>query len=207
MTSLLSILTLAISLSGVHGELSSNGTSDAPAPAEFTLDSYRWRAETTPQPVVRATNEWGDLRVRTSHRGSLVVGAMIQRRGPADLEIRIEEMEDAVIVEVLPLVPEPRGRIDLTVMVPPGKRVEGSTRDGLVEAKYGGDVVLRTRAGDVTLETSGRADVATESGDITARLSGEIPEASRSLVSGTGSVAVYSASRSAIASVERQPRR
>jgi hypothetical protein len=125
-----------------------------PSPrTSFKLDAFRWRAEATPQTVIVATNEWGDLRVRTAQRGGLVVSAMIQKIGTTrdELEIRIEEAAEKVVVRVVPLVKKPRGRVDLTLIIPPGKRLEGTTRDGLAEVKYKGAAVVRTRGGNVLI--------------------------------------------------------
>lgn len=125
-----------------------------PAPrSSFKLDAFRWRAAETPQGVIVATNEWGDLRVRTAQRGGLIVSAMIQKIGTTrdELEIRIEEAAEKVVVRVVPLVRKPRGRVDLTLIIPPGKRLEGTTRDGLAEIKYKGAAVVRTRGGNVLI--------------------------------------------------------
>lgn len=159
----------------------------------FELDSFRWRAEATPQGVIVATNEWGDLRVRTAHRGGLVVSAMIQKIGTTrdELEIRVEEAAERVVVRVVPRVAEPRGRVDLTLIVPPGKRLEGTTRDGLAEIKYKGDVVARTRRGNVLIETPAHASAHSETGGITAKLSGKAWQQALSFVSGSGDITIW----------------
>jgi hypothetical protein len=167
----------------------------APGTADetFTLDSFRWRAESTPQDAIVATNEWGDLRVRTAARGGLVVSAMIQKIGTTrdELEIRIDETADRVVVKVVPRVARPRGRVDLTLIVPPGKRLEGATRHGLAEIKYRGDVRARTESGDITIETSGHASAHSDSGSITAKLSGEAWQEPPSFTSGSGDVTIW----------------
>jgi hypothetical protein len=159
----------------------------------FELDSFRWRAEGTPQGVILATNEWGDLRVRTAHRGGLVVSAMIQKIGTTrdELEVRIDEAAETVVVRVVPRVAEPRGRVDLTLLVPPGKRVEGTTRDGLAEIKYNGDVVARTRRGNVLIETPAHARAHSETGAITAKLSGNAWQQAQSFASGSGDITIW----------------
>lgn len=159
----------------------------------FQLDSFRWRAEATPQEVIVATNEWGDLRVRTAQRGGLVVSAMIQKIGTTrdELEIRVEEAADKVVVRVVPRVAKPRGRVDLTLIVPPGKRLEGATRDGLAEIKYRGDVVARTRRGSILIETSGHASAQSETGGITAKLSGKSWQQALSFASGSGDITIW----------------
>ena len=159
----------------------------------FELDSFRWRAEGTPQGVILATNEWGDLRVRTAHRGGLVVSAMIQKIGTTrdELEIRVEEAAETVVVRVVPRVAEPRGRVDLTLIVPPGKRLEGTTRDGLAEIKYNGDVVARTRHGNILIETPAHASAHSETGGITAKLSGNAWQQALSFASDSGNITIW----------------
>lgn len=158
----------------------------------FKLDSFRWRAEATPQGVIVAANEWGDLRVRTAQRGGLVVSAMIQKIGTTrdELEIRVEEAAERVVVRVVPRVARPRGRVDLTLIIPPGKRLEGTTRDGLAEIKYKGDVVARTRRGNVLIETPAHASARSEMGGITAKLSGNAWQQPQSFASG-GDITVW----------------
>lgn len=159
----------------------------------FKLEPFRWRAEATPQGVIVATNEWGDLRVRTAQRGGLVVSAMIQKIGTTadELEIRIEEADERVVVNVEPRVARPRGRVDLTLIIPPGKRLEGATRDGLAEIKYKGDVVARSRAGSILIENSAHASARSETGAITAKLSGTTWKQAQSFASGSGDVTVW----------------
>jgi len=96
-----------------------------------------------------------------------------------------------VVVQVVPLVARPRGRVDLTLMVPPGKRLEGTTRDGLAEIKYRGDVLARTRGGDILVETPAHASARSESGSITAKLSGEAWRQPLSFTSGSGDVTLW----------------
>jgi hypothetical protein len=169
------------------------GSAPRTAEAPFALDSFRWRDDATPQGSILATNDWGDLRVRTADRGGLVVSAMIQRIGSTreELEIRIDETADTVIVQVVPLVAEPRGRVDLTLIVPPGKRLEGATRDGLAEIKYQGDVLARTRGGDILIETAAHAGARSDTGSITAKLSGAAWRRPLSFTSGSGDVTLW----------------
>lgn len=159
----------------------------------FELDSFRWRAEATPQGAILATNEWGDLRVRTAQRGGLVVSAMIQKIGTAkdELEVRVQESAETVVVTVVPLVAEPRGRVDLTLIIPPGKRLEGATRDGLAEIKYKGDVVARSRRGNLLIETPGHASARSETGGITAKLSGKTWHQALSFASDSGDITIW----------------
>ena len=144
------------------------------AAPRFELEPFRRRFAATPQAEIAAANRFGDLRVRTAARGGLVVSAMVQKIGwrEDELEIRIEENFERVLVEVVPRVPRPRGRIDLTLLIPPGKRFAGTTGDGLVEIKYGGDVVARTQSGAITVDGAATADARSESGAVVVRLAG-----------------------------------
>lgn len=162
------------------------------AAEHFELDSFQWRGDIAGRDIVRATNEWGDLRTRTADRGGLVVSAMIQNIGTTrdEFEIRIDETGDPVVVEVVPQVPEPRGRVDLTLIIPPGKRLQGTTRDGLAELKYAGDIAARTRGGDIFVKTAAHASAESETGAISARLSGGRWRDPVSLASGSGDITV-----------------
>jgi hypothetical protein len=118
---------------------------------------------------------------------------MIQKIGTTrdELEIRVDERSDRVVVEVVPLIAKPRGRVDLTLIVPPGKRLEATTRDGLAEIKYKGDVRARTRGGDVTLVTPAHARVRSATGNITAKLTGETWRRPLSFASGGGDITIW----------------
>lgn len=164
----------------------------ATATERFELDSFQWRGDIAGRELVRATNEWGDLRTRTADRGGLVVSAMIQNIGTTrdEFEIRVDETGDAVAVEVVPQVSEPRGRVDLTLIIPPGKRLQATTRDGLAELKYNGDIAARTRGGDIFIKTAAHASAESETGAISARLSGGRWHDPVSLASGSGDITV-----------------
>ena len=175
------------------------GPAVAPHPTQyeeetFELDSFRWRGDISGSRLVTATNAWGDLRTRTSDRGTedLIVSAMIQKIGTKrdEFEIRIEPATEAVAVTVVPIVAEPRGRVDLTLLIPPGRRLEGTTLDGLAELKYKGDVAARTRGGRIVVRTPAHAQASSESGDIIAQLSAGGWRDPVSLTSDSGGVTV-----------------
>lgn len=161
------VLGLGVAAGLVAGELWALGSAGS-----YGIEPFRRRFAATPQAAVVARNDWGDLRVRTAAQGGLVVSAMIQRIGSAEaeLEVRIEESAERVLVEVVPRVATPRGRVDLTLLVPPGKRFEGETRDGLVEVKYRGEVGASSRGGAITIETLARAHAESVSGAVVVRL-------------------------------------
>jgi hypothetical protein len=181
-------LLLLAAMLAPYGALSQQKAADT-----FELDSFSWRADVTPQAAIIATNEWGDLRVRTTPRRGMAVSAMIQKIGTTqdEFEIRIDERDDRVVVTVVPLVARPRGRVDLTLMVPSGKRVDGTTRDGLAEIKYSGDVQSRTRAGAIAIETPSHASAHSETGSITAKLTGQGWRQPLSFTSGSGDITIW----------------
>ena len=166
---------------------------------QFELDSFSWRAEATPQAAIIAANDWGDLRVRTTDRRGLVVSAMIQNmRAQKEFDIRIDERREQVIVTVRPLVTRPRGRVDLTLMIPAGKRVNATTRGGLAEIKYSGDVETRTRTGVIAVETPASASARTETGSITAKLTGDLRQQPLSFTSRSGDITVWLAENASV---------
>ena len=161
-------------------------------PDTFELEPFRWRAEATPQPAISAANEWGDLRVRTTARDTLEVSAMIQNiGGRPEFEVMVDEREDRVDVRVRPLVASPRGRVDLTLLVPAGKQVDASTRDGLAEVKHSGPVRAHTRAGAIVIDTPSHAAARSEAGSITAKLSGGGWRDPTALSTGSGAIVVW----------------
>ncbi|CAN5364228.1 hypothetical protein BH24PSE2_BH24PSE2_04090 [soil metagenome] len=140
----------------------------------FELDRFRWQGDMGGRECVIAANEWGDLRVRTTHRGEMAISAVIQKIGVTEdeFEILVEPAAECMEVRVATKTPEPGGRVDLTLLVPPGLRLEGRTRDGLTEIKYDGDVAARTRGGQIIIASLRTASASSISGDIIARLDG-----------------------------------
>jgi hypothetical protein len=170
----------------------------SPGPAavdeSFELDSFRAAEDIGERSTVVAVNEWGDLRTRTSERATpaLIVSAMIQKIGTRqdEFEIRIRHGTDATTVDVVPLVAEPRGRVDLTLLIPPGRRLEATTRDGLAELKYKGDITAQSRGGHIAISTPAHARARSETGDITVKLSGGNWRSPLSFTSASGDIKV-----------------
>lgn len=140
----------------------------------FELDHFRWRDDITGAERITATNEWGDLRVRTTHRGPMVASAVIQKIGTTEdeFEVRIERPGGQIDVDVAALTAKPGGRVDLTLLIPPGLSLEARTLDGLAETKYAGEIDVQTRGGQIVITSSRAATARSVSGDIIVRLDG-----------------------------------
>jgi hypothetical protein len=175
------------------GALAACATAPPVPESLFELEAFRWRGDARGASEIVAVNRWGDLRVRTTRRDELVVGAMIQRLGTRrdELVVRVDERADAIVVEIVAAVARPHGRVDLTLIVPEGKRLRATTRDGLAEVKYRGDVDVRTRSGDVTIETAGHARARSDTGAIVAKLTRGDWRRQPSFASGRGDVTVW----------------
>lgn len=140
----------------------------------FELDHFRWRGDITGSESIVAVNEWGDLRVRTTHRGELAVSAVIQKIGTTEdeFEVRVDRNTDSLNINVATLTATPGGRVDLTLLIPPGLDLEARTLDGLAEIKYSGDIEVQTRGGQILITSSQIATASSISGDIVVRLDG-----------------------------------
>ena len=162
-----------------HTRAGDSGKADAAPVAagdeqDFELDHFRWRGDITGSGTVIATNEWGDLRIRTTHRGEMAVSAVIQKIGTTEdeFEIHIEPTAGQVEVDVASLTAQPGGRVDLTLFVPPGLVLEARTLDGLAEIKYSGDIDVQTRGGQILITSAQTARAKSVSGDVVIRLDG-----------------------------------
>jgi hypothetical protein len=87
-------------------------------------------------------------------------------------------------------VAEPRGRVDLTLLIPPGRRLDATTRDGLAELKYKGDIAARSRGGHIAISTPAHARARSDTGDITVKLSGGNWRSPLSFTSASGDIKV-----------------
>ncbi|MBT8144300.1 MAG: hypothetical protein KJO55_06345 [Gammaproteobacteria bacterium] len=111
-------------------------------------------------------NPYGDVRVRTSRRGSVLVTSQVQQHGDEDFNIRIDDDDGVRAITVIASNERPRGRVDMSVLLPPGKEVELETAGNLAELKYAGHGRIRTTSGAVSVETAHHVDVETDSGNV-----------------------------------------
>ena len=147
------------------------------ASADWTIDTFRWSGPLAPSTRIEVVNPYGDVRLRESDPGEVVLSAMIQRRteDPVKPEVKVERRRGRLTIEaVYPAAP--RGdlhRVDIAVLVPHGVRLAVRTRDGMIEARgLANDVELESEGGDVTFSTTGTARVAAGKGSVMADLRG-----------------------------------
>jgi hypothetical protein len=139
--------------------LASNAAALAPAadpaaePPGYKLEAFRWSGELAAGMRVQASNGHGDLHVRESADGTLLVSAMIQKIGSDadEFDVRIERGADALAVQVVPRVPAPQGRVDVTLMVPDRHAVELETDAGDIQVgEFDGAVRAHSRGGNIS---------------------------------------------------------
>lgn len=153
----------------------------------FSLAPYEWEGRVSDGETVAISNPFGDLRVRSSIAGRVVVTGAIQRFAGDDRDIRVVvddtrgELRIAVEEVDLPAgSAQPRtergangrfdGRIDMALLLPHSAVLEAETLDGLLELKsYTGPASLTTRAGRITALTPTAISARSESGAITVR--------------------------------------
>lgn len=131
---------------------------EGPAHPQFRVESFRWIGQVAPGQIVEVINHYGNIRFRSSDDGTLELSAMIQKLGPQAGQVRVEARERAggAIIRVGPTSEQGtptgwfRGRVDITVLLPPGVSTHAHTLDGLIEVKgVTGDVVATTADGDI----------------------------------------------------------
>lgn len=158
---------------------------DPPEEPQVWVDTERWTVELPVGSVLKVSNRLGDVRGRSSGNGKLLVVAIIQRfaleQGDADVSIVTKGGE--VVVETRYPSAEIRGqdgrlqgRIDLSLLVPAGGRMEIETDHGLLEIKgISRDLVARTSSGRLRVTTGRTLTATTESGELRAVLKNATP--------------------------------
>jgi len=162
-------------------------------PADWTIDTFRWNGPLAPSTLIEVVNPYGDVRLRESDPGEVVLSAMIQRRtkDPVKPEVKVERHRDRLRIEaVYPVAP--RGdlhRVDIAVLVPEGARVVARTRNGMIEARgLANDLDFESAGGDVKFSTTGTARVSAVKGNITADLRGRRWDRAPRLVTREGNI-------------------
>jgi hypothetical protein len=158
---------------------------DSSGEPQVWVDTERWTVELPVDSVLKVSNRLGDVRGRSSGDGKLLVVAIIQRfaleQGDADVSIVTKGGE--VVVETRYPSAEIRGkdgrlqgRIDLSLLVPAGARMEIETDHGLIEIKgISRDLVARTSSGRLRVTTGRTLTATTESGELRAVLKKATP--------------------------------
>jgi hypothetical protein len=142
---------------------------------DFTVDNRMQTVSASGRSALRIENPFGNVRLRSSDSSDVVVSATIQRlrADRRDPEIAVESSEQSIDVAVRAEWTEAAdGRVDISVLVPDGLRVDVRTREGLIELKGIGNAVAAT----------------TDSGEIAAQLGRRTPEAT--FHSGSGDIRV-----------------
>lgn len=146
-----------------------------PTTDDYLHERFKWEGPVSESPDFRIDNPHGDVRVRTSHRGKVDVTAQVQQFGSEKFDIQIlsETAAGAVVVKIAD--DHPRGRVDLTVLLPPGKSLAVTTRSGLAELKYQGNIDVNTDSGRIFVKAGGDVVANSHSGNIDLALSEENP--------------------------------
>jgi hypothetical protein len=152
--------------------------SAGPLKKDWRLEPFEWHGSLGAGRLLSVRNPYGDVRARRSEGADIAVYAVMQRHrdDPREWKIAITAAGDDLAIEVVfaaGTVPAdaaagwgPR-RVDMTVYVPAGARLQAETTAGLIEAKrLGGDVQARTAAGEIVITTSGNVDARSEEGRI-----------------------------------------
>ncbi|MBT8130848.1 MAG: hypothetical protein KJO35_01155 [Gammaproteobacteria bacterium] len=127
-----------------------------PDSSPYEHKRFSWEGADTGSQQFTIVNTFGDVRVRTSERGFIAVTAQIQTFGSEkfDVLVNADNSTPGVVVKSYNNA-MPQGRVDVTVLLPPGKSLSVSTVDGRNEAKYRGDIVAETQSGAIFIKTSG----------------------------------------------------
>ncbi len=171
----------------------------------WQIEKFNWQGPIGEGRALEITNDLGDVRARLSSDDQIYVSAVIQRHrdDPHEADVRIGEHDGRMTIEPTfatqqSFDPEvltegmERRRIDLTVIVPLGARLEVRTRGGLIEAKgLESDVVASSTSGDVVVSILGSLQAHTERGEITATFKGTEWQEAPSLTTLTGDVSVW----------------
>lgn len=152
---------------------------EPPPTADWRVEPFEWRGELAAVDVVAVRNPYGDVRARRAEEGAAVY-AMMQRhrQDPRAWTIAIDEREKRLAIEVVPAAGAPSEdaataaawafrRVDMTVYVPAGAKLEVETAGGLIEAKrLRSDVEARSASGEVVITTAGSVDARSDTGAI-----------------------------------------
>ena len=151
-------------------------------------------------------NDHGDIRIRSEGDEDFLVAAVVQhQRGVAAPSLAIVPRGDVLTIETSPggsgdeesdagaIGSAPQPRIDVTVMLPAGVRVEATTIGGLVEAKgLTTPATLRSVSGDIRVKSKHPVQADTERGSIVAAFQAvDWTGAAASLTSRTGSIEAW----------------
>ena len=148
----------------------------------WEIDKFRWEGPLGDKTVIEVENLLGDVRARISESDQVYFSAIIQQHDedPDQADFKITEQDGRLSVAVafiakegIDLVERPpemaKRRIDLSILIPAGARLEARTHEGLIEAKgLESEVVASSISGDVFVSIAGSLEARTERGKIQA---------------------------------------
>ena len=162
------------------------------------LSSIRHEAELAPETPLEVRNRYGDVRARGVVSGPLRVLTAVQRFQEDQEEPRIEIREEAGALRVevhYPSADAPQaggrlqGRVDVTVMVPPGDELRLETDFGLIEVKgVDRDLFAKSRTGRLELITQRPLHAQAERGDTQLLLRRSFRDHPHRILSGSGNI-------------------
>ncbi len=171
----------------------------------WKIEKFQWQGPLGESSGLDILNELGDVRTRLSNDREVYVSAVIQRHeaDPHQADVRIGEKDGKMTIETVfaaaesfdPEILTPgmaRRRIDLTVIVPLGARLDVRTVKGLIEAKgLESDVTATSVSGDVVVSILGSLEARTERGEITATFKSTEWQAPPALETLTGDIHLW----------------
>ncbi len=150
----------------------------APRMKDWRIEAFEWHGKLDGGRVLAVRNPFGDVRARRADGASAAVYAALQRHrdDPRQWKVAITEVAERLSVVVEPASAAapaaaaanwaPR-RVDLTVYVPPGAKLEVQTEGGLIEGKrLASDIEARSASGEIVLTTAGSVDARSREGRI-----------------------------------------
>jgi hypothetical protein len=141
---------------------------------EVWVDTSRRELELPAEATLRVVNSLGDVRARSSGDDKLLLVIVTQRFtiDQKDAQVEVSELPDGLSIETRypSAIAGQRdgrlaGRIDLSLLVPPGAALEIETRHGLIEAKgVDRDLVARSTSGRIRITSARSVSARTDEG-------------------------------------------
>ncbi len=165
--------------------LAEGPTSDPATPSgdgAFQLNVFKWDGPLNADGHVRLQNPYGDIRARASGQDKLIISAQVQTFTDWQAAPVFDIVESDGVTEVRIEHEQPlrapyggdyragfAGRVDITLLLPDGARLEATTTDGALRVKgFTGAIKGRTESGDIYYKSKGAFDLETDSGTVEA---------------------------------------
>lgn len=171
----------------------------------WEIEKYRWKGGIGDNEVIEVTNLLGDVRARLSENDQVSFSAITQRHDedPHRSDFQVTEDGGRLRIQVAFVAPEgsdltrqtadmEKRRVDLTILIPAGARLEARTERGLIEAKgLMSEVVASSTTGDVVVSIDGSVTARTERGKIQAILKNPEWDTAPRLETLTGNISLW----------------